>query len=48
MPDLPQVRDGYRWARVESVAWRKPMRHGMHGMHGRTSYPLPELLISNY
>ena len=39
MPDLPEVRAGYGWARVESVTWRKTMARGG---------ALPELLISNY
>ncbi len=43
MPDLPQVRDEYRWARVESVAWRKLMKPGRADANAP-----PELLISNY
>ena len=43
MPDLPEVRDGYRWARVESVSWYKTMARTDGGRA-----PAAELLISNY
>ena len=43
MPDLPEVREQYGWARIDPVTWQATMRH----VDGRRPL-LRELLISNY